>query len=135
MTQTRPKQAVRRTLEYDCCMAVAERVPSPSSQQTAFHDADWPAGVDRAPRLRLTSRLPSTRLAAQQQRSRGSRAALNQELPGFHDLSVIEPDVEVPADAIDVRLRNPGLAGVLGVGMPERDVNPGDLFVLENVAD
>src|SRR3954452_22670821 len=59
----------------------------------------------------------------------------DQELPVRHHLVFIEPDVEVSADAIDVRLGNPVLTRVLRVGMTEGDVNAGNFFVLENVAD
>ena len=57
-------------------------------------------------------------------------AALYQKLPFPHYLFAVEPDVEIAADAVDVRFGSPVCAGVLGVGMTERDVDPGNLFVL-----
>ena len=53
----------------------------------------------------------------------------------FHDLLAVEPDVEIAADAVDVRLGEPRLAGVLGVGMAEGDVDAGNFFVLQDVPD
>src|SRR5437764_9561165 len=60
---------------------------------------------------------------------------LHQKLTALHDLLVVEPDVEVAADAIDVRFRDPIRSGVLGIGMPKGDVDAGNFFVLQNVAD
>ena len=51
------------------------------------------------------------------------------------DLLVVEPDVEVAADAVDVRGALPGLAGVLAIRMAEGDVDAGEFLVLQNVAD
>ena len=47
----------------------------------------------------------------------------------------VEPDVEITADAVDVRLGNPVCAGVLGVGMTKSDVDTRDFFVLQDVAN
>ena len=59
-----------------------------------------------------------------------SRAALYQKLPALHDLLAVEPDVEIAADAVDVRFGSPVRAGMLGVGMTKRDVDSRNLFVL-----
>ena len=47
-----------------------------------------------------------------------------------HYLFAIEPDVEVAADAVDVRLGHPVCASVLGIRMTKSDVNTGDFFIL-----
>src|SRR5438552_14116968 len=57
-------------------------------------------------------------------------AALYQKLPALHHLLAVEPDVEIAAYAVDVRLGNPVCAGVLGVGMTKRDVDSRNFFVL-----
>ena len=57
-------------------------------------------------------------------------AKSDQEFPVPHYLFAIEPDVEITADAVDVRLGNPVCAGVLGVGMAKSDVDTRDFFVL-----
>ncbi len=59
----------------------------------------------------------------------------DEKLPALHHLLVVEPDVEIAADAVDVGLGDPGLAGVLGVGMAKGDVDAGNFFVLQDVAD
>src|SRR5439155_5859686 len=58
-----------------------------------------------------------------------------QKLPSLHHLLAVEPDVEIAADAVDVRFRNPVGAGVLGVWMAESDMDSWNFFVLQNVAD
>ena len=55
---------------------------------------------------------------------------LYQKLAALHDLFAVEPDVEITADAVDMRLGNPVCAGVLGVGMAKSDVDTRDFFVL-----
>jgi hypothetical protein len=57
-------------------------------------------------------------------------ALLYQKLPFSHYLLAVEPDVEIAADAVDVRFGSPVCARVLGIGMTKRDVNSGNLFVL-----
>ncbi len=57
-------------------------------------------------------------------------AALYQKLPFPHHLLAVEPDVEIPADAVDMRFGSPVRASVLGVGMTKRDVDSGNFFVL-----
>src|SRR5438477_309589 len=47
----------------------------------------------------------------------------------------VEPDVEVAADTIDVRFRNPIRASVFGVRMSKGDVDSGNLLILQNVSD
>jgi len=59
----------------------------------------------------------------------------HQKLPAFHHLFAVEPDIEIAADAVDVRFRNPVRASVLGIGMTEGDVNARNFFILQNVAD
>src|SRR2546427_5057095 len=56
--------------------------------------------------------------------------ASHQELAGLHYLFAVEPDVEVAANAVDVRFGNPIRASVLGIGMTEGDVDAGNFFVL-----
>jgi hypothetical protein len=68
-------------------------------------------------------------------RSRRSRtsaiiAALYQKLPFPHHLLAVEPDVEIPADAVDMRFGSPVRPGVLGVGMTKRNMDSGNLFIL-----
>jgi len=57
-------------------------------------------------------------------------AKLYQKLPFPHHLLAVEPDVEIPANAVDMRFGSPVRAGVLGVGMTKRDMDSGNLFVL-----
>ena len=61
--------------------------------------------------------------------------SLDQVLPPRHHLVAVEPDVEAAADDVDVGGAPPRGAGVLGVRVPERDVEGRDLFVLQDVAD
>src|SRR5205823_2497161 len=60
---------------------------------------------------------------------------LYQKLPALHDLLVVKPDVEVAADAVDVRLGSPICAGMLGIRMAEGDMNAWNFFVLQNVTN
>ena len=53
-----------------------------------------------------------------------------QKLPFPHYLLAVEPDVEIAADAVDVRFGSPICAGMFGVGMTKRDVDSGNFFVL-----
>ncbi len=46
-----------------------------------------------------------------------------------------EPDVEAESDDIDVGAGAPGGAGVFAVGVAEGDVDAGEFFVLQDVAD
>ena len=57
-------------------------------------------------------------------------AALYQKLPFPHYLLAVEPDVEIAADAVDVRFGNPVCARVFGVRMTKCNVDSGNLFVL-----
>jgi hypothetical protein len=57
------------------------------------------------------------------------------ELTASHHLFAIEPDIEITADAVDVGLRNPVRAGVLGVRVTKSDVDAGNFFILQNVAN
>src|SRR5215469_5322913 len=65
--------------------------------------------------------------------------SFDQKLPFTHDLlfalSVAEPDIELQSDYIDVRRGLPRRARVRSVGIAERDVNAGKLFVLQNISD
>ena len=64
------------------------------------------------------------------------RPTLSHQKPSApHHLLAVEPDVEIAADAVNMRFGNPVRAGVLGVGMAEGDVDAGNFFVLQNVAD
>lgn len=60
---------------------------------------------------------------------------LYQKLPALHDLLAVEPDVEIAADAVDMRFGSPVRAGVLGIGMTKRDMDSGNFFVLQNVSN
>jgi len=56
--------------------------------------------------------------------------------PSFpHYLLPVEPDVEIAADAVDMRFGSPVCAGMFGVGMTERDMDAGNFFVLQDVSD
>src|SRR6266699_1220540 len=60
---------------------------------------------------------------------------LYQKSAAFHHLFAVEPDVEVAANAIDVRFGNPVRSSVFGVRMAEGDVDTWNFFVLQNVPD
>src|SRR6266853_3205731 len=64
-----------------------------------------------------------------------ARSTSDQKFSGPHHLLAIEPDIEIAADAVDMRFRFPIRAGVFGIGMAKSDVDAGDFFVLQNVAD
>ena len=53
----------------------------------------------------------------------------------MHDLTIVDPDIELAAHDINVSSRVPVGSGVSGVGITEGDVDAWNLFVLENVAD
>src|SRR6266576_678038 len=65
----------------------------------------------------------------------GKDLCLHQKFSLAHDLLVIDPDVELPADYVDVRRRIPIRAGVCAVGISERDVHARILLILEDLAD
>src|SRR6266540_5072349 len=77
----------------------------------------------------------SQRIQAQTSGDDKVTAKSDQEFSAPHYLFAIEPNVEIAADAIDVRFRHPVCAGVLGVGMTKSDVNTGDFFILQNVSN
>src|SRR5947208_14775777 len=60
---------------------------------------------------------------------------LHQKFSALHHLFAIEPDVEIAADTVDVRFGRPIGARVPGIGMTEGDVDTGNFFVLQNIAD
>src|SRR5439155_6791195 len=64
-----------------------------------------------------------------------SMQKLDQKLPALHYLFIVKPDVEVAADAVDMRFGNPICAGVFGIRMTEGNVDSGNFFVLQNVSD
>ena len=68
-------------------------------------------------------------------RWRSSRITSDQKLAGAHDLPVVRPDVEFRADHVDVRGAIPLRAGVRAVGIAEGDVDAGDFFILQDIAD
>src|SRR5262249_2625727 len=47
----------------------------------------------------------------------------------------VDPDVELPTHDVYVSRRIPVRAGVRGVRIPERDVDAGNLLILQNIAD
>src|ERR1035441_1843357 len=52
-----------------------------------------------------------------------------------HDLPAVDPDVELAPHDVDMGGRVPIGAGVGAVGIAEGDVDAGDFFVLQDVAD
>ncbi len=64
-----------------------------------------------------------------------TRLSFQQKLPIAHDLRVVHPDIEIPADDVDVGGRIPLRAGVRAVRIAEGDVDAGIFFVLQNLAD
>src|SRR5437667_10612827 len=64
-----------------------------------------------------------------------SMQKLDQKLPALHYLFIVKPDVEVAADAVDMRFGNPICAGVFGIRMTEGNMDAGNFFVLQNVSD
>jgi hypothetical protein len=77
----------------------------------------------------------SQRIQAQTSGDDKVTAKSDQEFSAPHYLFAIEPNVEIAADAIDVRFRHPVCAGVLGVGMTKSNVYAGNLFILQNMAN
>src|SRR5205823_9425104 len=63
------------------------------------------------------------------------RQKSHQELSAAHYLLAVEPNVEIASHTIDMRFRNPIGAGVLGVRMTKGEMNAGNFFVLQNVAN
>src|SRR5436305_649377 len=61
--------------------------------------------------------------------------ALYQKSSRPHHLLAIEPDIEIAAHTVDVCFGSPVRPGVFGVRMTKSDVNAGNFFVLQNVAD
>src|SRR5580765_7536815 len=59
----------------------------------------------------------------------------NQELSAPHNLLLVHPNVEVPTDHVDVRRGVPLRARVLPVWITERNVDPWELLVLQDLAD
>src|SRR5260370_32297070 len=55
-----------------------------------------------------------------------ARSTSDQKFSGPHHLLAIEPDVEIAADAVDMRFRFPICAGMFGIGMAKSDVDAGD---------
>src|SRR5206468_12607306 len=62
-------------------------------------------------------------------------AVLYQESSALHYLLAVEPDIEIAADAVDMRFRDPLCAGVLCVRMTKCDMHSGNFFILQNMAD
>ena len=60
---------------------------------------------------------------------------LYQKLSALHHLFAVEPDVEIAADAVDMRFGGPIRASVLGIGMAKGNVDAGNFFILQNVTD
>src|SRR4029079_2412746 len=52
-----------------------------------------------------------------------------------HNLAAVDPDIELPADHVDMGGGIPVRAGVGRVRIAERNVNSGNLLVLQNIAD
>src|SRR5581483_12358110 len=75
------------------------------------------------------------KLSLNWRRSSGIMSRRDDELAFTHDLLVVHPDVELASDHVDVRGRIPLRASVFPVRVAERDVDTGELFVLEDVAD
>src|SRR5215472_6264186 len=60
---------------------------------------------------------------------------LDQKLAFAHDQLVIDPDVEFPADDVDVSGGVPVGAGMSAVGIAKCDVDAGILLVLQDLSD
>src|SRR5579884_1061972 len=60
---------------------------------------------------------------------------IKQERSVVHDGNAVDADIETAADHIDVRGGIPVRAGMGAIRIAEGDVNAGDLFVLQNIAD
>src|SRR5690349_16457401 len=60
---------------------------------------------------------------------------IKEEFSVAHDLPPIDPNIELSPHHVDVRCRIPVGAGVRSVGIAERDVDAGNLLVLQDVAD
>jgi len=60
---------------------------------------------------------------------------LYQKLPAPHYLFAIKPDVEIAADAVDMRFGSPVCAGVFCVRMTKSNVDTWNLFILQNMTD
>jgi amino acid transporter len=56
--------------------------------------------------------------------------SLHQKRAGSHNLLAVEPHIEIASHAVDVRFGKPLGAGVLAVGITERNMNAWDFFVL-----
>src|SRR5215831_3426005 len=67
--------------------------------------------------------------------STSGASGFHEELAPAHDLLVIDPDIELPADNVDVCRRVPVRPGVRAVGIPERDVYSRVFLVLQDLAD
>jgi len=61
--------------------------------------------------------------------------ALYQKFPAVHDLFAVEPDIEIATYAVDMGFRSPVCAGVFRVRMTKGDVDSGNFFILQDVAD
>src|ERR1039458_7237821 len=74
---------------------------------------------------------------------RGVQARLNccrsegikEKLSAAHDLPAVDPDIELAPHHVDMGGGVPIGAGVRAIGIAERDVDSGDLLVLQNIAD
>ncbi len=63
------------------------------------------------------------------------KSCLNQKLSLFHDLLVVNPDIELGTDDVYVCGGSPVGAGVFGVRVAERDMHARYFLVLEDMAD
>ncbi len=59
----------------------------------------------------------------------------HQKAAAAHDLAVIGPDIEIPANHVDMGRRGPRRAGMGPIWIAEGHVNARNLFVLQNVPD
>src|ERR1035438_2463159 len=95
----------------------------------------WRKGTGSPQRSSSTARKRSC-FASEYSRLKCRRwEGIKQECSAAHDLAAVDPDVEIAAHDIDVGRRVPVRPGVRAVRIAERDVNAGNLFVLEYVAD
>src|ERR1035437_2225678 len=71
--------------------------------------------------------------------ARSSELGRDQEPALPHDLFFaslrFQPDIEAQANYVDVRAGVPGCAGVLTIRVAEGDMDAGEFFVLQNIAN
>src|ERR1035441_7986148 len=95
----------------------------------------WRKGTGSPQRSSSTARKRPCFASEYSRLKRRRWEGIKQECSAAHDLAAVDPNVEIAAHDVDVGRRIPVRPGVRAVRIAERDVNAGDLLVLENVAD